>query len=56
MPMWFVKLRDVVWASVLAVVFTVVATLVAVFAPDAIGVSIPFALTGVTFALLAQRS
>lgn len=55
MPGWLIKLRDVVWVSVIAVVLAVVAIVLAVANVGSPTLPIVFGLTSVTMALLAQR-
>ena len=55
MPSWLIRLRDVVWTAVFAVVFIVLSIALAVFIPGAVALPIVFALAGVSCALLAQR-
>ncbi len=55
MPSWLIKIRDIIWSSVFAVVLSVFAVLVAIIAPDALSLSISLGLAAVTSALLAQR-
>lgn len=56
MPSWFIQLRDVVWSAVIAVVLVVLAVVIALFTAINSVVPITLALSGVVFALLAQRS
>ena len=55
MPSWLIKIRDIIWSSVFAVVLAAAAILVAVVAPEAVSLSISLGLGAVTSALLAQR-
>ncbi len=55
MPSWLIRLRDVVWSAVLAVVLSLVAILVAIFNSEAIALVIAFGLSAIVSALLAQR-
>lgn len=55
MPSWLIKIRDIVWSSVFAVVLAVAAVLTAIIAPDAVALVIALASGSVTSALLAQR-
>lgn len=52
MDSWLIRLRDIVWTSVLAVLFTVL-SLIYVFIDTSIAVV--FAVNAATFALLANR-
>lgn len=55
MPGWLIKLRDVVWTSVVAVVLAVVAIVLAVASIGSPVLPVVFALTSISMALLAQR-
>jgi hypothetical protein len=55
MPGWFIKLRDIVWISVIAVVLAVVAIVLAVASIGSPTLPIVFALTSISMAILAQR-
>ena len=52
---WFLLMKDVVWTSVLAVVFAVLSIGVALFAPDLSTLTLALGLSAVAFAGLAQR-
>jgi uncharacterized membrane protein len=52
---WLLLMKDVVWTSVLAVVFAVLSIGVALFAPDLSTLTLAFGLSAVAFAGLAQR-
>lgn len=56
MPMWFIRLRDVVWSAVGSLVLTVAAIVTAAVAPDAVALTIAFGSGAVSLALLAQRA
>jgi hypothetical protein len=56
MPSWFIRLRDVVWSAVIAVGLVVLALVLALFTAVNPVVPITLVLSGVVFALLAQRS
>jgi hypothetical protein len=56
MPSWFIRLRDVVWSAVIAVALAVIALVVTLFTAVNPVVPITLVLSGVVFALLAQRS
>jgi hypothetical protein len=55
MPGWFIKLRDIVWTSVTAVLLAVVAVVLAVANIGSPTLPIVFALTSISMSLLAQR-
>ena len=55
MPSWLIRLRDIVWTSVLSVVFMIVSLALAVFVPDVFPVAVCFGIASVSCALLAQR-
>lgn len=55
MPSWLIKIRDIVWSSVFAVVLSIAAVLIAIINPDAVALSIALGLGAITSALLAQR-
>ena len=55
MPSWLIKIRDIVWSSVFAVVLSIAAVVVAIIAPDAVALVLSLGLGAVTSALLAQR-
>jgi hypothetical protein len=55
MPSWLIKIRDIIWSSVFAVVLSLAAVLIAIIIPDALSLSISLGLGAVTSALLAQR-
>jgi hypothetical protein len=55
MPGWLIKLRDIVWISVIAVVLAVVAIVLAVANVGSPTLPVVFAITSVSMAILAQR-
>ena len=55
MPSWLIKIRDIIWSSVFAVVLAAAAILVAIIFPEALSLSLSLGLGAVTAALLAQR-
>lgn len=55
MPSWLIRLRDVVWSAVMAVVLSAVAILVAIFIPDSSNIVLALGLSSIVSALLAQR-
>jgi hypothetical protein len=55
MPGWLIRLRDIVWTSVLAVALSVVAIVLAVAGVGGLVVPGVFALTSITMAVLSQR-
>jgi len=55
MPSWIISLRNVVWSSVLSVVLSGVAVVVALSNPQAIALVIALGLSAVVLALLAQK-
>lgn len=55
MPSWLIKIRDIVWSSVFAVVLTVASILTAIIASDQPALAISLGLGAVVSALLAQR-
>ena len=55
MPSWLIRIRDIVWSSVFAVVLTAASIIVAVVAPEAVSLAISLGLGAVVSALLAQR-
>lgn len=56
MPMWLLKLRDIVWPAVAAVAFAVIAVVSAVVSPTALALPISFGLASISLAILAQRA
>lgn len=52
---WLLLMRDIVWTSVLAVVFAVLSIGTALFLPDSLGLTVAFGLSAVAFSGLAQR-
>jgi hypothetical protein len=56
MPMWFIRLRDVVWSAVGSLVLAAAAIITAIVAPDAVALTIAFGSGAVSLALLAQRA
>jgi hypothetical protein len=55
MPSWLIRIRDIIWSSVFAVVLVAASILVALVFPEAVSLSIALGLGAVTAALLAQR-
>jgi len=55
MSSWLIRLADVVWTSVFAVLFAITAILFAIFLPNAVALAISLAGTSITLALLAQK-
>jgi len=55
MPGWFIKLRDLVWTSILAVVLAVIAISLAVAGVGSSTLPIVFALSSISMAVLSQR-
>lgn len=55
MPSWLIRLRDIVWVSVLAVVCVVLAIALAIFVPGTLNAVIALTGAGITFGLLSQR-
>jgi hypothetical protein len=56
MPMWFIRLRDVVWSAVGSIALAVAAIITAIVAPDAVALTIALGSGSVSLALLAQRA
>ena len=54
-PNWLLRLREIVWTSVLAVIALAAAILVAIIDPNADTLAIVLALAGVGLASLSQR-
>lgn len=52
---WFIKLRDLVWTSILAVVLAVVAISLAVAGVGSPALPIVLALSSISMAVLSQR-
>jgi hypothetical protein len=55
MPSWLIRLRDVVWVSVLAVTLAVLSIFCALFVDGSFDVVIALSGGAITFGLLAQR-
>jgi hypothetical protein len=55
MPNWWIIVRDIVWASVLAVLAVILTVLVALFAPSSIGLIAGLGLSAVALSILALR-
>ena len=56
MPSWLIRLRDIVWPAVLAVVLAVLAILIAIIFPQALAAVLALGISSITMALLAQRA
>jgi hypothetical protein len=56
MPLWFLRLRDIVWPAVIAGVLAVVDIIVAIASPTNLGLILALGLSAVVSALLAQRA
>lgn len=56
MPSWLIRIRDVVWAAVFAVIFIAGSVVVAVILPDYSALAVVLGLAGVSSALLSLRS
>ena len=56
MPLWLIKLRDVVWPAVLSAVLVVADIVLAIVLPDAVGLIVALGAGAVSLALLAQRA
>jgi len=55
MPGWFIKLRDIVWTSVLSISLAAVAIILAVAGVGGLVVPGVLALTSISMAVLSQR-
>jgi hypothetical protein len=55
MPSWLIRVRDIVWTSVFAVILTVIAVFTAFLAPNNIGLIVGAGLSAVTLAILSLR-
>jgi hypothetical protein len=55
MPNWLMRLREVVWVSVIAAVLAILAIIVAITLPAKIILVLGLGSAAITFALLAQR-
>jgi len=55
MPGWLIRLRDIVWVSVISVLLAVVAIVLAVASIGSPVLPVVFGLTSISMALLAQR-
>ena len=55
MPSWMIRLREVLWSAVIAVVLCASAVLVAIFNPSAVALVVALGLSAIVLALLAQR-
>jgi len=56
MPSWLLRLRELVWPAVLALVFALASVLTAFVAPGSLSKVVSLGLAGITMALLAQRA
>lgn len=56
MPLWFLRLKDIVWPAVIAVALAVVDVIVAIATPSNLGLILALGLSAVVSALLAQRA
>jgi hypothetical protein len=56
MSNFFLRLREIVWPSVLAVVFSIASIAFAIFVPLALPLSLSLGLASISMALLAQRA
>jgi hypothetical protein len=55
MPSWWIRVRDIVWTSVFAVVFTGITVVSAILVPNNIGLIVGAGLSAVTLAILSLR-
>jgi hypothetical protein len=55
MPSWLIRVRDIVWTSVFAVIFVIIAVLTAILAPNSIGLIIGAGFASITMAILSLR-
>lgn len=55
MPSWIINLRDVVWAAVLSALLVTATIVVAIVAPEAVGLILGLGISSITLALLSQR-
>jgi hypothetical protein len=55
MPNWWIIVRDIVWASVFAVLAVILTILVAIFAPTNLGLIIGAGLSAISLSILALR-
>ncbi len=55
MPSWWIRVRDIVWTSVFAVVCVLVAVFSALFVPNSIELVVGAGLSAVSLAILSLR-
>lgn len=55
MPSWLIRVRDIVWTSVFAVVLAIIAVFSAILVPNNIGLIIGAGFASVTMAILSLR-
>jgi hypothetical protein len=55
MPNWWIIVRDIVWASVFAVLAIILTVLVAIFAPTSLGLIGGLGLSAVALSILSLR-
>jgi hypothetical protein len=56
MPLWLIRLRDVVWPAVFSAVLIVADIIIALVLPNAVGLIIALGAGAISLALLAQRA
>jgi hypothetical protein len=55
MPSWLIRLRDIVWTSVISVALVVVALVSALIYPEAMGFSLTAGVSAVALAILSTK-
>jgi hypothetical protein len=55
MPSWLIRVRDIVWTSVFAVISVIIAVLTAFLNPNAVGVIVGAGLSAIALAILSLR-
>lgn len=55
MPSWLIRVRDIVWTSVFAVVLAIIAVLTAILVPNDIGLIVGAGFASITMAILSLR-
>jgi hypothetical protein len=55
MPNWWIIVRDIIWASVLAVLAVILTVLAAIFAPSSLGLICGLGFSAIALSILALR-
>jgi hypothetical protein len=55
MPSWLIRVRDIVWTSVFAVVLVIIAVLSAILVPNNIALVVGAGLSAIALAILSLR-